>query len=305
MPEELSFLHNVPIFADLGEADLDKIAKLGIRKKYKKGNIVVLEKEMGAALFVIVSGKVKIVRTDEDGREVILSIFGPGEFFGEMSLLDGLARSASVVALTKAELFMIHRRDFLKLLQEHPQVAIALLGELTLRLRKADTQIKSLSLKDAAGRVANVILMLADDIGVFRKGKVEIDELPLQQDMANMAGTSRETVSRMIHQFVAAGREQADAQQLRRIPQAVSVAHPHTPWHIVGAPPLRVGMIGRFRRKFHMSNPQHNNAWHRWWSLGAREMPRMQMIQVPLPQRRVLICTRTQRTRMVLYHRMR
>lgn len=211
---ELSFLENVPIFADLEEPDLKKIEKLGLRKKYKKGNIVVLEKEMGAALFVIISGKVKIVRTDEDGREVILSIFGPGEFFGEMSLLDGLARSASVVALTKAELFMIHRRDFLKLLNEHPQVAISLLGELTTRLRKADTQIKSLSLKDASGRVANVILMLADDIGVFRKGKVEIDELPLQQDMANMAGTSRETVSRMLHQFIREGHLQLEGNKL-------------------------------------------------------------------------------------------
>lgn len=210
----LSFLQNVPIFADLEEPELKKIEKLGLRKKYKKGNIVVLEKEMGAALFVIVSGKVKIVRTDEDGREVILSIFGPGEFFGEMSLLDGLARSASVVALAKAELFMIHRRDFLKLLNEHPQVAISLLGELTTRLRKADTQIKSLSLKDASGRVANVILMLADDIGVFRKGKVEIDELPLQQDMANMAGTSRETVSRMLHQFIREGHLQLEGNKL-------------------------------------------------------------------------------------------
>ncbi|MDP2883828.1 MAG: Crp/Fnr family transcriptional regulator [Ignavibacteria bacterium] len=210
----MSFLDNVPIFADLEEPDLKKIEKLGLRKKYKKGNIVVLEKEMGAALFVIISGKVKIVRTDEDGREVILSIFGPGEFFGEMSLLDGLARSASVVALTKAELFMIHRRDFLKLVNEHPQVAISLLGELTTRLRKADTQIKSLSLKDASGRVANVILMLADDIGVFRKGKVEIDELPLQQDMANMAGTSRETVSRMLHQFIREGHLQLEGNKL-------------------------------------------------------------------------------------------
>jgi CRP-like cAMP-binding protein len=211
---ELSFLDSVPIFADLEEPDLKKIEKLGLRKKYKKGNIVVLEKEMGAALFVIISGKVKIVRTDEDGREVILSIFGPGEFFGEMSLLDGLARSASVVALTKAELFMIHRRDFLKLVNEHPQVAISLLGELTTRLRKADTQIKSLSLKDASGRVANVILMLADDIGVFRKGKVEIDELPLQQDMANMAGTSRETVSRMLHQFIREGHLRLEGNKL-------------------------------------------------------------------------------------------
>jgi len=89
-----------------------------MRQKYKKGNIVLLEQENGAALFVIVSGKVKVVRMDEDGREVILSMFGPGEFFGEMSLLDGQARSASVVATVKSELFMIHRRDFLELLHE-------------------------------------------------------------------------------------------------------------------------------------------------------------------------------------------
>jgi len=132
---------------------------------------------------------------------VILSMFGPGEFFGEMSLLDGMARSASVVATTKSELFMIHRREFLDLLHEFPTVAISLLAELAMRLRKADMQIKSLSLKDAAGRVANVLLMLSDDLGIFRKGKVEIEDLPLQQDMANMAGTSRETVSRMLHQF--------------------------------------------------------------------------------------------------------
>jgi len=205
MTEELGFLRNVPIFADQDDNELDKIAKLGTRKKYKKGNIIVLEQEMGAALFVIITGKVKVVRTDEEGREVILSIFGPGEFFGEMSLLDGLARSATVVATAKSELFMIHRREFLDLLNEFPAVAISLLAELTMRLRKADAQIKSLSLKDAAGRVANVLLLLADDVGVFKKGKVVIEDLPLQQDMANMAGTSRETVSRMIHQFMEKG----------------------------------------------------------------------------------------------------
>ena len=179
MSEEIGFLRNVPIFSDLEDKDLLRIVKLGVRQKYKKGNIVVLEQESGAALFVIITGKVKVVRTDEDGREVILSMFGPGEFFGEMSLLDGLARSASVVATVKSELFMIHRRDFLQLLEEYPQVAISLLAELAMRLRKADMQIKSLSLKDAAGRVANVLLMLSDDLGVFRKGKVEIEDLPL------------------------------------------------------------------------------------------------------------------------------
>ncbi len=214
MSEEFNFLRNVPIFAELGDKELEKIAKLGTRQKYKRGNVVVLERESGASLFAIVSGKVKVVRTDEEGREVILSMFGPGEFFGEMSLLDGMARSASVVALTKAELFMIHRRDFLESLHEFPSIAIALLAEMAMRLRKADMQIKSLSLKDAAGRVANVLLILADDIGVFRKGKVEIDDLPLQQDIANMAGTSRETVSRMLHQFVREGSIQLKGNRL-------------------------------------------------------------------------------------------
>jgi CRP/FNR family cyclic AMP-dependent transcriptional regulator len=93
--EEYDFLRNVPIFADLEDKELQRIAKLGTRQKYKKGNIVVLEKESGAALFVIVSGKVKVVRTDEEGREVILSMFGPGEFFGEMSLLDGTLHDPS------------------------------------------------------------------------------------------------------------------------------------------------------------------------------------------------------------------
>jgi CRP-like cAMP-binding protein len=212
--DEINFLRNVPIFSDLEEKDLVKIVKLGTRQKYKKGNLVVLEQESGAALFVIISGKVKVVRMDEEGREVILSLFGPGEFFGEMSLLDGLARSASVVATVKSELFMIHRRDFLELLHDFPTVAIALLAELAMRLRKADMQIKSLSLKDAAGRVANVLLILADDVGIFRKGKVELDDLPLQQDIANMAGTSRETVSRMIHLFIESGEVQMKGNKL-------------------------------------------------------------------------------------------
>ncbi len=200
--EAMEFIRNVPIFSEIEASELAKIVRVGVRKKYKKGSIILLEEETGAALFVIIAGKVKIVRTDDDGREVILSILGDNDFFGEMSILDGLSRSASVVAITKAELFMIHRRDFLNVLSTVPAVAIALLKELTMRLRTADAQIKSLSLKDAAGRVANVILQLADDIGTIRKGRVEIDELPLQQDLANMAGTSRETISRVVHMFI-------------------------------------------------------------------------------------------------------
>ena len=203
--ETIRILRNVPIFGDIDQSELARIVHVGVRKKYKKGSIVLLEEEAGAALFIIGSGKVKIVRSDDEGREVILSILGENDFFGEMAILDGLARSATAVAITKTDLFMIHRQDFLKLLHEYPPVAISLLRELTARLRKADAQIKNLSLKDANGRVANVIIQIADEIGKIRKGRVEIDELPLQQDLANMAGTSRETISRMLHQFIQKG----------------------------------------------------------------------------------------------------
>jgi CRP-like cAMP-binding protein len=87
------------------------------------------------------------------------------------------------------------------LLQTHPEIAIALLQELTRRLRQADIKIKALSLKDAEGKVATVILQLADDLGKIKSGIVEIEKMPLQQDLANMAGTSRETISRTLHAF--------------------------------------------------------------------------------------------------------
>ncbi len=119
-------------------------------------------------------------------------------FFGEMSLLDGHTRSANVTAIEESELLVIRREEFLQMLKEFPQIAINLLKELAQRIRKSDEHIKSLSLQDATGRVASTLLRIAEDSGVFRKGQVEIQELPLQQDLANMAGTSRETISRVI-----------------------------------------------------------------------------------------------------------
>ncbi|MSP64308.1 MAG: Crp/Fnr family transcriptional regulator [Ignavibacteria bacterium] len=211
---DIEFLRYVPIFADLTDLELERITKLGSRKKFSKGGIILLEKESAASMFVIVTGKVKVVRMDEEGREVILSILGESDFFGEMAILDGQARSATVVALNKTEIFVIQRHDFLKLIHSHPIVGIALLRELTSRLRKADAQIKSLSLKDALGRVATVILQISDDIGIFRKGRVEIDDLPMQQDLANMAGTSRETVSRTLHRFIKKGQLQLQGNKL-------------------------------------------------------------------------------------------
>ena len=209
------FLSYVPIFSELNESTLEKIVNIGTQKVFEKNDVILLEEDAGTALFVILKGKVKITRSSSDGREVILTILSDSDFFGEMAILDGLKRSATAIAIETSELFLIQRNDFLNLLREHPEVSIALLQELTKRLRSADMKIKALSLKDAEGKVASVILQLAADIGKIQHGKVEIDKLPLQQDLANMAGTSRETISRTLHSFTKKGLIEMDGNKLR------------------------------------------------------------------------------------------
>jgi len=209
------FLAYVPIFSEIPMETVEKIEKIGTRKNFKKNDVILMEDEVGTALFVIVSGKVKVARTSTDGREVILSILSESDFFGEMAILDGQTRSATVVAIEDTELFLIQRNDFINLLKEYPEIAISLLQELTKRLRAADAKIKALSLKDAEGKVATVLLQLADDVGKIKHGKVEIEKLPLQQDLANMAGTSRETISRTIHSFAKKGLVELDGNKLR------------------------------------------------------------------------------------------
>ncbi|MCF8260766.1 MAG: Crp/Fnr family transcriptional regulator [Melioribacteraceae bacterium] len=210
-----NFLLYVPIFSDLPEETISKIAKVGNRKTYKKDNVILMEEEDGSAMFVIISGKVKIARTSNDGREVILSILSESAFFGEMSLLDGLSRSATVIALEDSEVYIIQRAQFLELIYDHPEISVALLTELTQRLRQADMKIKALSLKDAEGKVATVILEIANDVGKIKQGVVEIEKLPLQQDLANMAGTSRETISRTLHSFAKKGLIELEGSKLR------------------------------------------------------------------------------------------
>jgi len=215
MQFEDAFLKYVPIFTDLSEESLKKIDLIGKRKNYAKNEPILLEEDSGTALFVIISGKVKVSRSSSDGREVILTILGESDFFGEMAILDGLARSANVIAIEKSDVFVLRRNDFLNLLQTHTEVAITLLQELTTRLRNADMKIKALSLKDSEGKVATVLLQIAEYSGVIKKGIVEIEKLPIQQDLANMAGTSRETISRTLHAFAKRGLIELDGIKLR------------------------------------------------------------------------------------------
>ena len=167
-----------------------------IQRTYTKGQMILLEDDLGQTFFVIAGGSVKITRLSDDGREVLLAMLGESDFFGEMSLLDGAGRSANVVSLEASEVLTLARNDFLEILQEYPKISISLLEELTQRIRKSDQQIESLSLSDVEQRIGITLIRLAEELGTIKQGNVKINNLPYQQDVANMAGTSRETVSR-------------------------------------------------------------------------------------------------------------
>ena len=198
MSDLTQILREVPIFTELSDQDLAMIMDMAVRRSYPKNSLIVIEEDHGDTLFIIAMGMVKITRLNEEGREVILAILGSAEFFGEMALLDGQGRSANVMALEDSILFTLNRRHFLDVLERFPSISIHLLKEMALRLRKSDQQIKSLSLSDAEHRIGIALHRFAEDMGVFKLGAVTISRLPYQQDIANMSGTSRETVSRML-----------------------------------------------------------------------------------------------------------
>lgn len=191
-------LRNVPIFTDLSDSDLNRIASKMVSRDYEKGQMILLEESTGETFFIITSGTVKVTRLSDDGREVILALLGGSDFFGEMSLLDGEGRSANIVANEDAEVMTLSRRDFLECLETYPKIAIALLEELAVRIRKSDQQIESLSLSDSEQRIGITLIRLAEERGTIKRGDVTVQNLPYQQDIANMAGTSRETVSRTL-----------------------------------------------------------------------------------------------------------
>ena len=163
--------------------------------------MIILEEEFGDTVFGIIIGTVKITRVNDEGKEVILALLGQGELFCELAVLDGEARSANALAQEKCTLLAFPKGEFLNLLKTNFKISFALMGELAKRLRKSDQQIEALSLSDAEHRIGVSILNLAEDMGIIKKGQVTIEKLPFQQDIANMAGTSRETVSRVLTLF--------------------------------------------------------------------------------------------------------
>jgi CRP/FNR family transcriptional regulator/CRP/FNR family cyclic AMP-dependent transcriptional regulator len=192
----------VPLFSCLSGMDRSAICRILVHKKFSKGETIVHEEDdEGQTFFVIVSGRVHVAVITSEGKKSILATLKPGDFFGEMAILDGEPRSASVIASEDCTLLMLYRKMFLDILQRYPKITIQILVEMSRRIRRANKHINTLSLMSVYGRVADVLLQLAKDQGQRVRGMIVIPNRPTHQVIADMAGTSRETVSRILSQL--------------------------------------------------------------------------------------------------------
>jgi CRP/FNR family transcriptional regulator, cyclic AMP receptor protein len=196
------FLARFSLFAGLDERELAALGEVARVRRLRKDDVVFHADEPGDVFCLIRAGRVKVTMTSPEGKEIILSILGPGEFFGEMALIDDALRSASVVALEELELLTIWRSDFLNILRHNFSITHKILTELSLRLRRASRRIESLATMDVYGRLARFFLDLAQQSGVPHGDGLVAVTRPTHQAIANMIGTSRETVTRLMHDLV-------------------------------------------------------------------------------------------------------
>jgi len=187
-------LKAVPLFAGCSDEQLRLLTPVVGRKSVGRSAMVLAAGDLTDSLYIVLSGRLKVMMSDAEGKEVILSILGPGEFFGEMGLIDDAPRSASVVAIEPCELLFIAKRDFKNSLADNFEMTMAVMRGLVRRLRDADRKIGSLALLDVYGRVARLLLDMSETVN---GQKMVTKRLP-KQDIAKMIGASREMVSRVM-----------------------------------------------------------------------------------------------------------
>lgn len=198
-PEEFT---RFPLFSELNHQELAAVAAIARSREYSKGDVIIHADASGDTFCLIEEGKVKVTMITPEGKEIILSTFGPGEFFGEMAMLDDEPRSAMVIAVDAVRVQTIFKSDFLTLLRENFGITKKILAELSGRLRAASHRIESLATMDVYGRLARFFLDLAEKEGKEDgRGYLAI-ERPTHQAIANTIGTSRETVSRLMHDLI-------------------------------------------------------------------------------------------------------
>jgi CRP-like cAMP-binding protein len=196
-----SVFRRVALFADLDAAQLQMLSRLASVRHVAAGVPILREAEPGDLFFALVRGEVKVFVDSPEGREVVLTHLQAGDFFGEMALLEGEARSASVTALVESELVAISRDDFFALLARDFSLTKKILQTMSARLRRANGVIESLALQDVGGRLARYLVRLADESGQSPVDGYCAVHRPTHQEIANSIGATRETVTRMLKQF--------------------------------------------------------------------------------------------------------
>src|SRR3990172_4208554 len=185
-------LKSVPLFSSFSDAHLNTLLTCVQHRSYPRGSFILRAGEETDALYIILSGRAKVLIPDEEGHEVILTVMGPHEFFGEMGLLDDLPRSASVETLEACEMLRLSKAGFINVLKDNFELAMLIIRNLVRRMRDADRKIESLALIDIYGRVARLLIDMAQNV----EGKWIVEHAPPKQEIARMIGASREMVSR-------------------------------------------------------------------------------------------------------------
>jgi len=187
-------LENVPLFSGLSSAALAEVEQHGSIKTCRRNSVILSQGDETDSLYVILSGKVKVFISGDDGREAVLNYQGKGEYFGDLALIDKQPRVASVITMEASEFMIISRADFMKCLSGNPEIALNLIRPMTSRIRMLAQNVSSLALLDVYGRVARTLLQMAEEQpgGEMVTGKVT------QQELADMVGASRAMISRIL-----------------------------------------------------------------------------------------------------------
>lgn len=195
-------LTHVALFANLDADSLRELDAIVRRRGFRAGEVIFHRDDPGQVLYVIRAGKVRIYISSPEGQEVVLAVFGPGDYFGELALLDGQPRSASAIAIEPVEVYALQRSDFINAVNHHPRIAIQVMNVLSRRLRQTDAMIEDLLFLDVHGRVAKKLLELAELHGVRTLEGIRIDLRLTQSDLAALVGASRESVNKVMGYFV-------------------------------------------------------------------------------------------------------
>ena len=203
-------LETISVFSCLSEKEIQDLETEAVKKRFPKNTVLFSEGDETDSLYVISKGKVKAVITDENGREIVLSIFGSGEYFGEMAFIDDDHRSATILTKEPVQALVISRDVIKRVLVSNPDFAFNLLKGMVARLRQANHQIEGLALKDVYGRIARLFAQYA----TTEDGETVLEERFTHQEVANMIGSSREMVSRIFKELIVGEYISVDKQQI-------------------------------------------------------------------------------------------